>query len=113
MIIIDTNVISELMKPPELRAVNVFRWVGSVPEEELASTTITLAESLYGVERLPEGRRKQAVRAVVSIAFESYFGRRVLPFDEAAAREFAVLMAERESSICPISASSVSENSSP
>jgi toxin FitB len=96
MIIVDTNVISELMKPAELRDARVFRWVGSVPEEELASTAIAYAESLYGVERLPDGRRKQAIRSIVSAAFSSYFSDRILPFDTSAAEEFAVLVAGRD-----------------
>jgi toxin FitB len=102
VIIVDTNVISELMKPAEIREVRVFRWVGSIPEADLASTAIAYAESLYGVERLPEGRRKQAVRAVVSTAFSMYFGNRVLSFGTAAAEEFAILLAEREKSGLPI-----------
>ena len=57
VIILDTNVISELMRPsPEPR---VLRWLGTQPLEEIATTSINLAEIRYGLARLPDGRRRR------------------------------------------------------
>ena len=61
MIILDTNVVSELMRPsPHV----VLRWFAATLPEDLHVTAITMAEILYGIERLPQGRRRDAVRWV-------------------------------------------------
>lgn len=62
MIILDTNVVSELMNPNGSQIVK--SWADLQPIENLFTTTITQAEILYGIAILPEGRRKQKLQNV-------------------------------------------------
>ncbi|MGH3193270.1 MAG: PIN domain-containing protein, partial [Streptosporangiaceae bacterium] len=59
MIILDTNVVSELMRPEP--APQVATWIRGRDRRELCMTSITLAEIRYGIARLPDGRRKQVL----------------------------------------------------
>lgn len=101
MIVLDTNVISEIFRPrPEPR---VIAWLESLTDG-VAITTITLAELLAGVRRLPDGRRKSELQAVIEGAVQPYRDTRaLLPFDEAAAVEYAEVLAMREDAGLPIS----------
>ncbi|MHB8766118.1 MAG: PIN domain-containing protein [Deferrisomatales bacterium] len=93
MIVLDTNVLSELMRPaPEER---VTGWVAARPAASLFTTTITQAEILYGVAVLPEGRRRDALAAAVQSLFGEDLAGRVLPFDAEAAQAYAVVAAKR------------------
>lgn len=94
MIILDTNVLSELMKPePDLR---VSRWVALQPAVSLFTTTITQAEVLYGVALLPEGKRRDGLAEAVETMFEEDFAGRILDFDSAAAAAYPqVVLARR------------------
>lgn len=75
MIVLDTNVVSELMRPsPSTR---VLTWVREHEESDLYTSAITLAEIRYGIERLADGRRKQALSAVADDVF-GRFAERVL-----------------------------------
>jgi toxin FitB len=88
MIILDTNVVSEAMKPEPERAVRA--WLNEQPPETLYLSSVTLAELLYGIGVLPAGRR----RDLLARAFDGLiglFGARVLPFDTDAARHYAGL----------------------
>jgi predicted nucleic acid-binding protein len=86
MIILDTNVLSEVMKPaPSPRVV---RWLGQYPALGLFTTAITQAEILYGLELLPKGKRRTALQATVEAMFEEEFAGRVLAFDSDAAMVF-------------------------
>ena len=88
MIILDTNVISEIFRPlPEPRVVD---WLTSL-EGDVAITSVTLAELLAGVRRLPDGRRRDELTRRFDAAIAPYRGARaVLPFDDVAvARECA------------------------
>ena len=67
MIIVDTNVVSELMKPSPSERVT--EWVRARTGSELFTTSITLAEILYGIARLPDGRRKEVLRTTASEVF--------------------------------------------
>jgi len=67
------------------------------------TTTITEAELLYGIAPLPEGRRRQSLEAIVELIFAEDLAGRVLPFDSAAAREFADIAASRCRAGRPIS----------
>jgi predicted nucleic acid-binding protein len=87
MIVLDTNVLSELMRPQPARTVEA--WVAAQPAASLFTTAITQAEILYGVALLPAGRRRNGLGATVDAIFELDLAGRVLPFDSAAAREFA------------------------
>ncbi len=80
----------------------VFAWVSSHPSANLFTTTITMAEVLYGVERMPHGkRRNQLLREAESIFVED-FGGRILAFDESSARMFAVIATQRRARGRPI-----------
>lgn len=100
MIILDTNVVSELMRPePSPR---VASWVRERDRRELRTTAITLAEIRYGIARLPDGRRKQVLMAAADEIF-SAFAEQVLPVDAAAAEQYAVIASGRERAGRPIS----------
>lgn len=100
MIVLDTNVLSELMRPaPEARVVD---WVASQPAASLYTTTITQAEVLYGLSLLPEGHRKLALETAVAGMFEEDFAGRILPFDGAAAQTYAVVAVARRRAGRPI-----------
>jgi predicted nucleic acid-binding protein len=96
MIILDTNVISELID--EVPAEAVARWFVQTPIEDMYTTTITEAEIFYGLARLPIGKRKRDLEAVLERLFRLRFRGRVLPFDSAAARNFGdvVLVRKRQ-----------------
>ena len=101
MIILDTNVLSELMKPQGSTVVR--NWAAGQPVTSLFTTTITQAEILYGIAILPEGKRKYELYQAASLMFAEDFIGRVLPFDESAAVAFANISAQRRASGNPIS----------
>jgi len=93
MIILDTNVLSEVMRPsPSAR---VLSWLAEHPPSRLFTTTITQAEILYGLELLPAGKRRGALESAVEAMFEEDFAGRILPFDSDAARVFPQVAAAR------------------
>ena len=87
MIILDTNVVSEPMKPAGHRGVQA--WLDEQIAETLYLTSISLAELLLGVEVLPDGKRKVGLPAALSDLLSVIFGTRVLPFDQQAATMYA------------------------
>jgi predicted nucleic acid-binding protein len=93
VILIDTNVVSELMKPTP--AATVTSWVAAQAPKSLYVTSITQAEILYGVLLLPAGRRRNAIEAAATGMFETEFAGRVLSFDRDAAVLYARIAAER------------------
>lgn len=101
MIVLDTNVISEIFRPqPDARVV---AWLESLTGD-VAITAVTLAELLAGVRRLPDGRRKSELSARIEVAVEPYLGdRSVLSFDAAAAGRYADILVTREAAGLPIS----------
>ena len=101
MILIDTNVVSELMRPTPARA--VLDWFGAQDPSALHLSAVSEAELRRGVAILPEGRRRDALRAAVDVMVAEDFAGRVLPFDGAAAIAFAVVFAERQAVGRPIS----------
>ena len=100
MILLDTNVLSELMRP--LPSVAVASWVASQAPKSLYVTSITQAEILYGVLLLPSGRRRNAIEAAATAMFESDFAGRVLPFGREAAPFYARIAADRRRAGRPI-----------
>ena len=95
MIVLDTNVISELMRrepDPQVRA-----WIAEQPMAGVFTSTLTQAEIFYGLALLPEGRRRDDLLAAVRPMFELDLAGRVLPFDTEAA------LAGRKQSGNPIS----------
>jgi predicted nucleic acid-binding protein len=99
MIILDTNVVSELMRSQP--APQVAGWVRDRDRRELRMTAITLAEIRYGIARLPDGRRKQVLLAAADEVF-SAFADQVLPVDTAAAEHYAVIASSRQRAGKPI-----------
>jgi predicted nucleic acid-binding protein len=95
VIILDTNVISELMRPsPEPL---VLQWLRMQPLAEIATTSINLAEIRYELARLPDGRRRDLETRFETFAARG-FGARVFDFDRTAAEIYADLAVQRESS---------------
>lgn len=101
MIILDTNVISEVFRPkPEPKVVE---WLEAL-SDDVAITSITLAELLAGVRMLPEGRRREALTLRIDKAIAPYRGSRsVLAFDDLAAERYADVLAARHAAGAPIS----------
>lgn len=100
MIVLDTNVLAELMRPSP--APDVVRWVAAQPTASLFTTTVTQAELLYGIAVLPPSKRRDTLTALVEGMFAEDFNLRVLPFDAAAAHEFAPIAAQRSAIGRPI-----------
>src|SRR5580693_8305673 len=92
MIVVDTNVLSEVMKPDP--AANVIRWMAARPASVLFTTTITLGEVLFGLALVPAGKRGVALQQAIETMFEKQFAARILPFDRDAARAFADISAK-------------------
>ncbi len=101
MIVLDTNVLSEALKPTP--AGEVIRWLAAQTPCSVFTTTITMAEILYGIEALPSGKRRIRLLAAVEKMFAEQSEGRVLPFDEEAARMFASIVALRNTAGRPIS----------
>src|SRR5215204_4505128 len=88
MIVLDTNVVSEAMKPEPDVAVRA--WLNDQAAETLYLSTVTLAELLFGIGSLPAGKRKNMLSRALDGLVEIFEGR-VLPFDVDAARHYAEL----------------------
>jgi len=101
MIILDTNVLSELMRPKP--SASVLAWIAKQPEAEIFTTSITEAEIFYGIEVLPKGKRREHLIAAAEIVFTEDFSGRVYGFDSAAARAFSKIASARRNSGRPIS----------
>ena len=93
MIVLDTNVLSEALKPAP--AEGVLRWLAAQAPAAVFTTNITLAEILYGLELLPAGKRRLQLLTAVEKMFAEQFEGRILSFDEEAARLFAGIAASR------------------
>jgi predicted nucleic acid-binding protein len=96
MIIIDTNVISESMRPRPNQG--VIAWFNAQPWDSLYLCTPVLAELRYGAERLPRSRRKDVLSAAIDRIEKELYEGRVLSFDQASAANYAhvVTLCERQ-----------------
>lgn len=101
MILLDTNVLSEFMRPQP--AVGVVAWLDKQPSVEVFTSAISRAEIELGILLLPAGRRQEALSRAARIMFEEKFAARCLPFDEDAASHYARLVAARTRAGRPIS----------
>jgi predicted nucleic acid-binding protein len=101
VIVIDTNVVSELMRPAPART--VLDWFGGQDPSGLHLSAVSEAELRRGVAILPEGRRRNTLREAIDAMVAEDFAGRVLPFDGAAAVAFATVFAERRATGRPIS----------
>ena len=101
MIILDTNVVSELMRSaPESR---VLRWLASQAAEDLHVTAVTMAEILYGIDLISASRRRDVVRGGAEKMFEDVFADRILTFEDRAARAFSQIASARRRQGKPMS----------
>ena len=100
MIVLDTNVVSELMRDRPQPA--VLAWLDRQPVSTLFVTAITEAELRYGVAILPAGHRRELLAAEIESTLREDFAGRILPFDSAAARAYATIMADRRATGRPI-----------
>jgi toxin FitB len=94
MIILDTNVLSALMR--QMPEAPVVVWLDRQPAESVWITSITLFEARLGLALLPKGRRQQTLEAAFARLLEEDLENRVLDFDSAAATEAALLAARRQ-----------------
>ena len=101
MIILDTNVISELMKATPSPA--VLAWTGRYAPEDQFTSAISMAEILLGIELLPHGKRRDGLLREAEAIFSEDFASRVLFFDEQAAKMFAVVASSRRKKGKPMS----------
>lgn len=101
MIILDTNVVSEMMKLAP--SSTVLDWLNAQDAASLYVTTITLAEIGYGLRLLPDGQRRRLLAERFDRFIARAFDRRILSFDEAAARAYGDIMGRRKELGRPIS----------
>ena len=95
MIVLDTNVVSEAMRPEA--DPRVIDWLNAQNLRTLHLTSISLAELAFGIAALPDGRRKTDLRMRLTMTKERVFGDRILVFDRNAAEEYAERMAAARS----------------
>lgn len=100
MIVLDSDVLSELMRAEPAPAVAA--WVQAQRAGWLCTTAVSIAEIRHGIQRLPAGRRRTLLRDAADEVFDS-FADQVLAFDADSARHYADIVVERESAGTPIS----------
>jgi toxin FitB len=102
MIILDTNILSELMRPsPEAR---VLVWMDGLHRSDIGITAISVAEILYGIGSLPDGKKKRRLFEAATTVFDEHFVDRIFAFDHFAAVEYADIVCQRDKLGTPISA---------
>jgi predicted nucleic acid-binding protein len=100
MIILDTNVVSALMRQ-NVDSI-VLGWVDSQPSESIWITAVTVFEIHFGLNLLTQGRRRRQLEEAFARALEQDFEGRILPFEQTAARAAAMIAARRRQDGCPI-----------
>jgi toxin FitB len=100
-ILIDTNVLSELMRPQP--AAEVLSWFGQQQDTAFFVSAVTHAEVLLGIALLPAGKRRDSLSSSAEQMFAEDFAGRSLPFDDGCAAEYALLVARRSREGHPIS----------
>ena len=101
MILLDTNVISEVLRPvPEP---SVLDWLGNQPRASLFTTTVTRGEILYGIRLLSDGKRRRGLWDAAKKIFDEDFADQLLSFDSDAADMYAEIAASRRAAGKPIS----------
>lgn len=100
MVLLDTNVISELMRAEP--AQTVLDWFGQHDAAELFISAVTEAELRAGVAYLPEGQRRDRLQLAVDAMIDQDFQGRILPFDTTSARPYAEIAAQRRAAGRPI-----------
>ena len=101
MILLDTNVVSELMRPAPSKA--VLAWFASQEATDLYLSAIGEAELRRGAAMLPEGKRRAQLMAAIDAMITEDFAGRILAFDSSAAQAFVLVFLERRAAGRPIS----------
>ncbi len=101
MIVLDTNIISELLRPAPNKQVEA--WLSAQDGENVYFTTVGEAELQYGLALLPAGKRRNALSKAVEKIVDEDFQDRIIAFDWATAHAYAVIAAARRSTGRPIS----------
>lgn len=100
MIVLDTNVLSEMLRPqPDPSVVD---WIDSITRSMIVTTSVTRAELMYGIESMPSGRRRDLLRCLAHDVFEIDLRGRLLGFDRDAADAYAVIGSIRRSRGQPV-----------
>lgn len=94
MIILDTNVVSEILRP--LPDALVVHWLNSQNTDDLFITSVVAAELAFGAGLLPKGRRRSALEAAIAAIFDRTYRDRILVFDLEAAIHYADIRARRQ-----------------
>ncbi len=100
MLLLDTNVLSEFMRPQP--AQTVVAWLDAQPAEQLYTNAVSRAEIELGLALMPASKRQAALARAAREMFDDDFAGRCLPFDEAAACAFARIVAARTRAGRPI-----------
>jgi toxin FitB len=100
LMVLDTNVISEFMRPAP--SATVVAWASQLTSATVCTTAVTLAEVRFGLARLPDSRRRNHLEAAADEVFAAFMDR-VLPFDALAADRYGDIVIERERTGTPIS----------
>jgi len=101
MIILDTNVLSEMLRSAPDAGVS--GWLAAQPVMQLFTTSVTEAEIRYGVARLPEGQRKALLQSAVEGLFTEDLSGRILSFDTESAKTYAEIVSRRDRARRPVS----------
>jgi predicted nucleic acid-binding protein len=101
MIVLDTNVLSEVLRP--VPDPSVLDWLTNRPRASLFTTTVTRGEILYGIRLLPDGKRRRGLWDAAKKIFDEDFADQVLSFDCDAADMYAEIAAARRTTGKPIS----------
>ncbi len=101
MIVVDTNVLSELTRPRPSPVVS--RWIAARPRTSLFVTSVSQAEMLRGIAVMPRGKRRETLAVAAATMFEKVFEGRVLAFNSAAAHAYAEITSGRRAIGRPIS----------
>lgn len=100
MVVLDTNVVSELMRPSPNPAIE--SWIADRPAASLFFSAVGEAELRFGLAIMPAGRRRDAFASEIEAMLSEDFADRILPFDSEAARAYAVIAASRRVAGRPI-----------
>ena len=101
MILLDTNVVSEVMRPNP--SSNVINWLNLRNNIDLFISSITIAEICYGLRILPEGQRRQLLQSRFEQFVSQGFAKNTIGFNESAARAYAEIMGTRKEKGRPMS----------
>ncbi|MBP9726825.1 MAG: type II toxin-antitoxin system VapC family toxin [Gammaproteobacteria bacterium] len=101
MIILDTNIISELMKPVPNKT--VIAWLDQQSILMLYTTSISVAEIYYGLQNLPTGKRRNDIETSFHQVIQAAFNQRILAFDVTSAACYGILLARRKNAGIPMS----------